>query len=262
MQPWVTRLSSGVGDASRSARFPSAARRQRVHRDPWNRSPPTARVRHRTGVTANEAAGRRGAVVAGIALSASLATPGAEWSRSPTQTAPVLRRAACRHRRRPEPAPPPPEPRIALVVLAGDHPAGQLDHCFGHALVGRKFINGGNALFRRFLVLPLALAAPLHGQCQRQCGMEDAACRERRYEWDGSNAILGGRMPVAGEGHWFPIQRWINSKVRAISRAACDRPVPFQAAVRGLRSGPDAGWPAPTGWRTRHSGRALHLTSS
>ena len=35
--------------------------------------------------------------------------------------------------------------------------------------------------------------------------MEGAACREGKYEWDGScNAIVGGRMPVAGEGHWVP----------------------------------------------------------
>ncbi|KAG0919865.1 hypothetical protein G6F32_015906 [Rhizopus arrhizus] len=71
------------------------------------------------------------------------------------------------------------------------------------------------------------------------------------------NAVSAGRMPVAGEGHWFPILRSINSRGEgAVTRAACGRRVPFQAAGRGLRSGRGAGWPAVrTGWRTPHSAR-------
>ncbi|KAG1317709.1 hypothetical protein G6F63_015551 [Rhizopus arrhizus] len=65
---------------------------------------------------------------------------------------------------------------IALVVLAGDHPAGQFDNGFGHVLVRRKFINGGHRWCRCVLVPGVGYAAARNGQRHDQCGMQDAAC--------------------------------------------------------------------------------------
>lgn len=162
------------------ALFLRAARRQRVQRNGGI----VVHPQHAPGivggaVATNEAAGRRGAVVAWNRTQRELGNAGCRMitdgrtEQRRCRAAQLALAAEDQHLRR----------RlvhdrkwIALVVLAGDDPAGQFDNRFGHALVRRKFINGGYRWCRCVLVPGVGDAAARNGQRRDQCGMQDAAC--------------------------------------------------------------------------------------